>query len=261
VIKIESVEKQTTPPPRYSQGSILKEMEARNLGTKATRPQILQILYDRGYIVGKSIEVTDLGINLINILEKNVPLIISEDLTRKLEEDCDSVQSGKKKREYVLNEAKKIVTEICKEFKQKEKDIGTALTKALISSHDKQSILGECPKCGGTLRILIMRGKGTRFVGCENYKKGCKFSAPLPKMGTIIPTGKKCEHCNTPIIQVSRPGTRPFRMCLDIHCDTKKDWLDKRKIKNMEVSNVEEKSKKTKSKKKIRKVKKKSNKK
>jgi len=242
VVKIEPVEKQTTPPPRYSQGSILKEMEARNLGTKATRPQILQILYDRGYIVGKSIEVTDIGINLINILEKHVPLIVSEELTRRLEEDCDLVQNGKKKREEVLNEAKKIVTEICKEFKQKEKDIGRALTAALISSHEKQSTLGTCPKCGGTLRVFVMRGKGTRFVGCENYKKGCSFSAPLPKSGTIIPTGKTCEHCNTPIIQVSRPGARPFRMCLDIQCPTKKDWLDKRKVKKIKSGNKKKKS-------------------
>ena len=223
-MKIEPVEKQTTPPPRYSQGSILKEMETRNLGTKATRPQILQILYDRGYIVGKSIEVTDIGINLINILEKHVPLIVSEELTRKLEKDCDLVLNGKKKREEVLNEAKKIVREICTEFKRKERDIGKALTAALISSHEKRSTLGTCPKCGGTLRVFVMRGKGTRFVGCENYKKGCNFSAPLPRSGTIIPTGKTCEHCNTPIIQVSRPGARPFRMCLDVQCPTKKDW-------------------------------------
>ncbi|MEM7825572.1 MAG: DNA topoisomerase I, partial [Candidatus Aenigmatarchaeota archaeon] len=61
VIKLNLLSKETQPPPRYSQGSIIKELEKRNLGTKATRAEILQTLYDRRYIFGKSIQVTKLG--------------------------------------------------------------------------------------------------------------------------------------------------------------------------------------------------------
>ena len=44
-------------------------------------------------------------------------------------------------------------------------------------------------------------------------------------------TEKICEECKTPIIQVFRQAARPFRMCLDITCPTKKDWLDKNRLK------------------------------
>lgn len=233
-IKIEKVNllsKKTQPPQRYSQGSVIKEMEARGLGTKATRPQILQILYDRGYLIGKSIEVTELGLNLAKILKKNVPDIVSEELTRRFEEACDAVESGKKTREEVLAEVRKAIKKISEEFKKKELKIGKELTEAVVKTHEKQSILGTCPKCGGTLKVFKMWKTGNRFVGCTGYKKGCKFSAPLPREGIIMATGKVCEHCGTPIIQVQRAGKRPFRMCLDLECPSKKEWVDKKVVK------------------------------
>jgi len=227
IIELHVLEKFTTPPKRYTQGSILKEMEARGLGTKATRPQILQILYDRGYIVGKSIEVTKLGMDLVSILEEHLPLLISERLTRDLEEACDSVFQGKKRREDVLTQAREIVIALSKEFKKREKEVGKALCKALKESEKKLSEIGICPLCGGILRIYHMRQRGTRFVGCENYSKGCKFSAPLPRIGEIRPTGKLCEACKTPVVLVRRKGRRPFRMCLDVNCPNK--WQRKKR--------------------------------
>jgi len=232
-IKIKEVikeEKQTLPPQRFSQGSILKEMEKRGLGTKATRAIILQILYNRGYLVGKSIEVTDLGIKLSEILEKNVKDIVSEKLTRHFENECDLVEKGKKKREEVLREARETLEKILNKMKKIENKIGKELTDSVIASQEKQSTIGKCPKCGGTLKSLKIWKSGTRFVGCSNYKKGCNISYPLPREGTIMPTGKICEQCNTPIIQVLNQDKKPFRMCLDLNCPTKKDWFDKNKM-------------------------------
>jgi len=60
VSKLEEIAKETQLPERYSQGSIVREMEKRNLGTRATRAEILQTLYDRKYILGKSIQVKKL---------------------------------------------------------------------------------------------------------------------------------------------------------------------------------------------------------
>ena len=231
-------EKETQPPPRYSQGSVLKEMEASGLGTQATRSQILQILYNRGYLIGKSIEVTELGLQLSDILEKNVPSVISEKLTRHFEEQCDAVEQGKADREEVLKEASENLTKICEEFRKREKKIGEELTKAVIATQDKQSILGTCPKCGGTLRVHKLWRTGKRFVGCSGYKKGCTFSSPLPREGVIMNTEKVCEQCKTSIIQVYYPGRKPFRMCLDIHCPTKKDWFDKEKFKKAQQESI-----------------------
>jgi DNA topoisomerase-1 len=210
-------------------------MENQGLGTKATRSQILQILYNRGYLIGRSIEVTELGLQLSDILEKNVPDVISEKLTRHFEEECDLVESGKIKKEAVLEEAKNKLIKICDGFRKKEEKIGKELTEAVIATQDKQNILGTCPKCSGTLKVFKMWRTGKRFVGCTGYKKGCRFGMPLPREGIIMSTEKVCEECKTPIIQVYRQGARPFRMCIDIKCPTKKDWLDEKKLKKAQI--------------------------
>lgn len=231
VEKVDMLAKDTQPPARYSQGSVLKEMEDKGLGTKATRPGILQILYNRGYLIGRSIEVTELGMNLSDILEKNVSEIVSEDLTKHFEGECEKVEGGKMTREQVLKDAEKAITDICSKFRSKEAKIGKELTESVIASQDKQSILGTCPKCGGTLKVMKMWNTGSRFVGCTGYKKGCRFGSPLPREGTIVSTGNVCQECKTPIIQVYRQGAKPFRMCLSLECPTKKEWLDKSKLK------------------------------
>src|SRR3989338_1440351 len=236
VKKIELLAKETQPPARFSQGSVLKEMEQKNLGTKATRAQILQILYNRGYLLGKSIEVTELGGQLSDILEKNIPDVISEKLTGHFEEMTDLIETGKAKREEVLDDAKKRITKICDAFRKKEKKIGDMLTESVIATQDKQSKLGTCLQCGGTLKVHKNWRTGKRFVGCSGYPKGCRTGFPLPREGVIMSTGKTCEECKLPIIQVQAPGRRPFRMCLDPQCKTKVDWLDKKKLKEVQIA-------------------------
>jgi len=230
VSKTNKIKKETQPPARFSQGSVIKEMENRGLGTKATRAQIIQILYNRGYLIGKSIEVTELGMQLSNILERNVPDIVSEKLTRYFEKSTEMIELGKLKLDKILEEAKEKLIKISANLKKKEKKLGRELTKAVIAAQDKQNILGKCPNCGGILRVHKNWKTGKRFVGCSGYKKGCRTGYPLPKEGLIMSTDKVCEKCKTPIIQVQRQGSRPFRMCLDINCPTKKDWVDKKKL-------------------------------
>ncbi|MEM5766438.1 MAG: DNA topoisomerase I [Candidatus Aenigmatarchaeota archaeon] len=231
VVKLEELAKETQPPARYSQGSIIKEMEARNLGTRATRSEILQTLYSRGYIVGKSIQVTKLGEAVVKALKNYCPRILSEELTRKFEEEMELVYNGKKKREEVVEEAKKALKEILEEFKANEKKIGKKLLEALMVKREEERRLGNCPNCKtGELRILRSRLSGKFFVGCGNYPK-CKTGYPLPHNASIQATGKICEKCGTPIIQVLRRGKRPFRMCLDPKCETKKDWNNKKSKK------------------------------
>ncbi|MEM5797387.1 MAG: DNA topoisomerase I [Candidatus Aenigmatarchaeota archaeon] len=223
VLKLEELAKETQPPGRYSQGSIIKEMEARNLGTRATRSEILQTLYDRKYIVGKSISVTKLGEVVINALKKYCPKILSEELTRKFEEEMDLVFNGKKKREEIIEEAKETLTDILKEFKKNEKKIGEKLLEGLQEARKEERRLGICPKCGSELRIIRSKRTGLFFVGCSGYPK-CNKVYPLPRMAKIQAVGKACEKCNTPLIQVIRKGKRPFRMCLEPNCPTKVEW-------------------------------------
>jgi DNA topoisomerase-1 len=229
ILKLDQLAKETQPPGRYSQGSILKEMEERNLGTRATRAEILKTLYDRRYIIGQSIRVTKLGEVVTKALYEYAPRILSEELTRKFEEEMDQVFNGKKRKEEVIEEAKTTLVEILEDFKKKEKNIGKKLLEGLIESRKEERKVGACPNCKtGELRIIISKKTRKAFVGCSNYPN-CKTAFPLPQFALIVPLGKLCETCHHPMIQVVRKGRRPFRMCINHKCSSKEGW-GKRKI-------------------------------
>jgi len=229
VLKLDQLAKETQPPGRFSQGSILKEMEKRELGTRATRAEILQTLYDRRYIMGKSIHVTKLGEVVTKVLKEFCPRILSEELTRKFEEEMELIYDGKKKRAVVLKEAEEFLTDVLGEFKKNEKKIGKKLLEGLIEARREERLLGKCNKCKtGDLKVIVSRKSGKRFVGCSNYPK-CKNGFPLPQFGFITPLGKVCAECGLPMIQVNRKGARPFRMCVNNKCKTKADWGKKKK--------------------------------
>jgi DNA topoisomerase-1 len=168
---------------------------------------------------------------LSNILEKYTPDVVSEELTAHMDEMTDAIEVGKAKKDSVLSEAKSRIEKICDDFRKKEAKIGEELTTAVIATQDKQSILGKCLNCSGTLKVHKNWRTGKRFVGCSGYKKGCRTGFPLPREGLIMSTDKICEECKTPIIQVQPAGKRPFRMCLDPMCKTKEEWLDKGRLK------------------------------
>ncbi|MFN4133723.1 MAG: DNA topoisomerase I, partial [Candidatus Hadarchaeales archaeon] len=216
-------EKETQPPPRYNPASLVKKMEERNLGTKATRGEIVQTLYSRNYISGSQISVTELGMEVVNTLEKYCPEIVSEELTARLETEMERIQEGKIEGKEIIAKARLELDRILEKFKNKQMDIGRDLAQAVSLAIAKQYVLGRCQACGGELRILRSKKTHKRFAGCANYPE-CRQAFPLPQRGAIIPLGKNCEKCGAPVIQVSSPGRRPYRMCLDPSCETKASW-------------------------------------
>lgn len=109
VLKLEQLAKETQPPGRYSQGSILKELEKRNLGTKATRAEILQTLYNRRYILSKSIQVTKLGEAVTKALKEFSPRILSEELTIHFEKRWTKFLTGRRNVERLWKRRKRLL--------------------------------------------------------------------------------------------------------------------------------------------------------
>jgi len=216
-------ERETQPPPRYNPASIVKEMERLGIGTKSTRAEIVQHLYERGYIYGSQITVTDLGLAVVDSLLKHCPEIASEELTAELEREMEAIQEGKRTREEVVARARAQLDEILKKFKEHQLEIGRELAGAYRTTRMKQNVLGKCGRCGGDLRIIVSRTSHKRFVGCSNYPK-CNQTFPLPQFGKIVPLNRSCEKCGAPLIQVARPGRRPYRMCLNPDCESKEKW-------------------------------------
>ncbi|MEM4254767.1 MAG: DNA topoisomerase I [Candidatus Norongarragalinales archaeon] len=220
--KLELVEKLTQPPQRYTEASIIKALESENLGTKATRAEIIQTLYDRQYVSGKSIEVTPLGLSVFEAMKRHVPEIISSDLTRHFEGEMEEIQTQKKRMDEVVEEGKRVLGKILKDFKKQEKEIGNELKEAVGETQRKASELGECNKCKQG-QIALRRGKYGLFAACNRYPE-CENAFSVPKNALVKPTGKKCQFCSTPIITVIRKARRPFEMCLTANCESKKDW-------------------------------------
>ncbi|WP_456366678.1 DNA topoisomerase I [Thermococcus sp.] len=246
VLQIKREKKKTKPPARYSPASVIKRMEDLGIGTKATRAQILETLYQRGYIEGKrKIKVTPLGTRVVEALEKNVPDIVSVELTRAFEEKMEEIMTGKAGKEEVIEESRNQLIKILGVFKEKELAIGKMLlettgtgvttskgsSKAVKSKTQdgpsetyraqkegtgKRLVLGKCPKCGGDLVLRYNRKTGKRFVGCSNWPK-CDVTYPILQRGQVIPTGKTC--CNgAPVVKIREKG-REYEICLDMNCE------------------------------------------
>ncbi len=220
---VESVnmdEKETQPPKRYNVSSIIAELERKNLGTKATRANIVDTLFKRNYVKtkDKAIEVTPFGIAVVDTLEKHCSDIIDENLTRKFEEDMENIQNLKTTSDNVIDEAKKTLTEISNKFKKEEFAIGKALLsgmKAEEYNKRNEEILFKCPKCEGNM--TVRKGPYGNFAGCSNYPK-CNNTVKLPA-GMLIIKGK-CTHCEAAKI-IATINKKKIAICPNPLCPSK----------------------------------------
>jgi DNA topoisomerase-1 len=214
----------TKPPPRYNPRSLLMKMEKEEIGTKATRAATIQTLYDRKYLSGtSSLFVSDLGFEVIEVLSKYCPTIVSSEMTRVLEEKMEAIQQGKESKPNVLQNAIETLKSVMSELKGKEAAIGEQLSQPIQKAKLKERTVGACPKCSdGELVILRSKKTGKRFVGCTNYFLGkCSTAFPLPQTGTIKPLGTACKNCGSPIVVVYLRRGQPWKLCLNPNCPSK----------------------------------------
>jgi DNA topoisomerase-1 len=222
-------DKFTTPPSRYNPSSLLKRMEKEEIGTKATRAGIIQTLHSRKYIREERIVVTDLGFEVVDVLKKYCPTVVSLELTRKLEERMREIQQGKETRENVLQGAIEILKPVTEELKENERIIGARLSHAVQKARLEERVIGACPVCkNGKLVILRSRKTGKRFIGCTNYFEGtCKTAFPLPQKGLAKPTGTVCKSCGWHTVRIWTTGKRPWNLCFNPNCPLKEKRKEK----------------------------------
>ena len=217
-------DKFTAPPERYNPSSLLKRMEKEEIGTKATRAGVIQTLNSRKYVREERIVITDLGLEVVDVLNEYCPAVVSIELTRKLEERMNEIRQGNETRENVLRDTIKILKPVTKQLKENERVIGERLSRTLMKERLEERIIGPCPVCkNGKLVILRSRISGKRFVGCTNYFEGtCKTSFPLPQKGLAKPTGNVCRSCGWNTVRIWLKGNRPWNLCINPLCSTKK---------------------------------------
>jgi len=191
VKEIKIIEKKTKPPKRYTQSSLIKEMERLGLGTKSTRHDIIKKLFSRNYVSGKYIKPTNLGKTVVELIEKFSPIIGTPELTRKLEKDMDLIEIGKKTKEEVIDEARRLLSSIFEDLRDNVKTVGESIRNSLAKDLENKKRVGKCPKCGSALVITTSR-RGKRFIMCSNYPK-CKVTYPLPQKGRIYVLKEMCD--------------------------------------------------------------------
>ena len=209
----------TKPPKRYTQGSLIAKMEQLSLGTKSTRHEIIKKLYSRRYISGTSPQPTSTAIAVVEALDDCD--VIKPKMTAELEEDMDKISEGKKTLDATVKESRKMLTQVVEALEKEKEKIRTNINNAIR----EQNTVGKCPKCGKDLLIRRSR-KGKRFVGCSGYPD-CSNTYSLPQHGGLSVTDKTCKTCNSPIVRIRIKGKRPWELCINNECPSKKNYSSK----------------------------------
>jgi DNA topoisomerase I len=212
--KMRPIEKFTEPPPRYNPSSLLRKMEEENIGTKATRAEIIEILYRRGYIKDIRIEATPLAVKIISILDRYCPLITDSAFTSHLENQMEEIQAEKITRPEVLANTLEHLRPVMLDLISKEDDLGAQLAEVVVAQRRSNLTFDyPCPSCNSKLMIVRSRASGKRFIGCTGYENGCRFTLPLPQFGSLAITRKNCKVCEFQLVTTRSGRRRPLTSC------------------------------------------------
>ncbi|HOW85904.1 MAG TPA: type I DNA topoisomerase [Candidatus Aminicenantes bacterium] len=199
LLELETKQKFTEPPPRYTEGTLVKELESRGIGRPSTYAPTIATIQGRTYVVkdeGK-FKPTELGMYVTDFLVKHFARLMDYEFTAQMEEDLDEISEGRRKGLDSLRGFYALLEDALKQGQETE-----SVKKTGIPLDEK------CPKCGGGL--VIKDGRFGRFKACTAYP-ACKFRESLDKKESK-PLDEKCPECGSQLAQkYGRFG--PFVAC------------------------------------------------
>jgi len=180
----------TKPPPRFTESTLVKELDKQGIGRPSTYAQIITTILKRKYIdkIENKLWATDLGQTVNSILIKNFPKIFNVKFTAEMENELDKIAVNDDQYLSVMNDFYKPFKEAMEIVKdQKDK----------IKSELQESTVEKCEKCG---RAMVIRwGRNGKFMACSGYPE-CKNTKPLEEQETPQETNEKCEKCGSPML-------------------------------------------------------------
>ncbi|MFW5939616.1 MAG: DNA topoisomerase I [Halolamina sp.] len=179
--------KETQPPRRYGQSRLIETMEEMGIGTKSTRHNTIEKLYDRNYVEGDPPRPTQLARAVVEAAEEFADHIVSEEMTAQLEADMRAIAAGEKGFDEVTEESREMLDAVFDDLQASREAVGDHLRKSMKA--DK--VLGPCPECGEDLLVRKSR-YGSYFVGCDGYPD-CEYTLPLPSTGKPLILDETCE--------------------------------------------------------------------
>lgn len=190
---ITSAQHFTEPPPRFSEASLVKELERLGIGRPSTYSSIISVLEERRYVSKdqRRFFPTELGETVEKVMVKKFPDIFNVGFTAQMEEELDKIADGEIDWVHALG------------------DFWTPFQRTL-NDNDLDALIGEaydlsglakekCPECGG--KLVAKGGFFGPFVACENHPKACKYTRPIK--GEKKPaelTKYLCQECGAPMV-------------------------------------------------------------
>jgi DNA topoisomerase-1 len=197
--KLEPTQHFTQPPPRFTEATLVKELEKKGIGRPSTYAAIISTIQDRGYVKLESRRflATELGEIVTVQLVDHFGDLINTDFTSRMEADLDQVESGKVRWNKVVREFNGL---FAKDLEKAEKAIQSIKAKPVLTEV-------KCDKCGAPMAELY--NKRGKFLGCSNYptcRNTMSADGPKPRV-EAVPTDYKCEKCGSPmVIRTGRRG-------------------------------------------------------
>jgi len=208
-VGIEPTQHYTSPPPRYTEASLVKTMEAEGIGRPSTYAAIIQTIQDRGYVEQRDrrFHATPLGDVVTDKLVKHFPDVMDVKFTSHMEDDLDKIEESHM--DWVA-----VLKEFYDPFSRDLTKAGEEMeaTKAEPSSH-------SCPQCG---KEMVYRwSKNGRFLSCAGYPD-CKTAFDVDADGNPIQadaSGVTCDRCGGDMV-ARRSRNGPFLGCSNYpECD------------------------------------------
>lgn len=194
----------TFPPPRYSEASLVKKLEAEGIGRPSTYAQIIQVIQNRKYVAKNKnrFYATDLGMVVTDKLVEGFPEIMQVGYTRDMEQQLDDIEE--KQADWV-----EMLRQFYGPFKH---SLESAYDVIAHARAETQPASHRCPECGGG--TVYRFGRNGRFLSCANYPE-CKFAAPVDREGRPLSpeqTDIACPLCGSAMMKrTGRFG--PFLSC------------------------------------------------
>jgi DNA topoisomerase-1 len=188
LLELETKQNFTQPPPRYTEGSLVKELEARGIGRPSTYAPIIATIQGRDYVIkekGKFIP-TEIGLYLSDYLVTNFPDLMEFKFTARLEDQLDRISEGELDMSSYLSSYNAIL----------EKHLDEAMKSEGIRAKGGIPLEDACPECGK--QLVIKEGRFGRFKACSGYPD-CQFKQSLTRK-EAKPLDEDCPECGSKLV-------------------------------------------------------------
>jgi DNA topoisomerase-1 len=180
----------TKPPPRFSEASLVKELEANGIGRPSTYSQIINTLKARKYVEldKRRLSPTELGTIVSDLLVKHFEKVFNVEFTAAMEDELDKIEEGS-------DHWQKVLTDFYGPFSQNLEEVKGKIDE--IKSETQKVSDELCDKCGASM--IVKWGRNGQFLACSAYPE-CKSTRPLDNEGNGEPVERDCPKCGEPLI-------------------------------------------------------------